>query len=115
LISPEKFLEGQVLLIDKPLHWSSFQAVNKVKWSLKKHLDLKKLKVGHAGTLDPLATGLRLPATWMQKVHLQESRLYIQGQNLFTITNYLGMDPENQSTTSLQPLRIVTAGIQLTF
>jgi tRNA pseudouridine55 synthase len=63
LITPEQFQEGQVLLIDKPLHWSSFQAVNKVKWSLKKHLDLKKIKVGHAGTLDPLATGLLIICT----------------------------------------------------
>lgn len=63
MITPEQFQEGQVLLIDKPLHWSSFQAVNKVKWSLKKHLDLKKIKVGHAGTLDPLATGLLIICT----------------------------------------------------
>jgi tRNA pseudouridine55 synthase len=63
LISAEDFQEGQVLLIDKPLHWSSFQAVNKIKWSLKKHLGLKKIKVGHAGTLDPLATGLLIVCT----------------------------------------------------
>jgi tRNA pseudouridine55 synthase len=63
LATPEDFQEGKVLLIDKPLHWSSFQAVNKVKWSLKKHLGLKKLKVGHAGTLDPLATGLLIVCT----------------------------------------------------
>ena len=50
-------------MIDKPLHWSSFQAVNKIKWSLKKHLGLKKIKVGHAGTLDPLATGLLIICT----------------------------------------------------
>lgn len=63
MATPEDFQEGKVLLIDKPLHWSSFQAVNKVKWSLKKHLGLKKLKVGHAGTLDPLATGLLIICT----------------------------------------------------
>lgn len=62
-ITAEQFQEGQVLLIDKPLHWSSFQAVNKIKWSLKKHLGLKKIKVGHAGTLDPLATGLLIVCT----------------------------------------------------
>lgn len=60
---PEDFTEGKVLLIDKPLTWSSFQAVNKIKWALKKHLGLKKLKVGHAGTLDPLATGLLIICT----------------------------------------------------
>ena len=54
----EEYLEGQVLLIDKPLKWSSFQVVNKVRWLLRKEFNLKKLKVGHAGTLDPLATGL---------------------------------------------------------
>lgn len=59
----EDFTDGKVLLIDKPLTWSSFQAVNKVKWALKKHLGLKKLKVGHAGTLDPLATGLLIICT----------------------------------------------------
>lgn len=63
MILPEQYQEGQVLLIDKPLHWSSFQAVNKIKWSLKKHLGLKKIKVGHAGTLDPLATGLLIVCT----------------------------------------------------
>jgi tRNA pseudouridine55 synthase len=61
--TPEEFAEGQIVLIDKPLTWSSFQAVNKVKWSLKKHLGLKKIKVGHAGTLDPLATGLLIICT----------------------------------------------------
>lgn len=54
----EEYLEGQVLLIDKPLKWTSFQVVNKVRWLLRKEFNLKKLKVGHAGTLDPLATGL---------------------------------------------------------
>ncbi len=49
---------GQVLLFDKPLHWTSFQLVNKVRWIIKKKFGIKKIKVGHAGTLDPLATGL---------------------------------------------------------
>ncbi len=59
----EDFLEGQLLLIDKPLGWSSFQAVNKLKWSIRKKFELKKIKIGHAGTLDPLATGLLLICT----------------------------------------------------
>lgn len=54
----QEFLEGKVLLIDKPLNWTSFQAVNKIRWHIKKRFNLKKIKVGHAGTLDPLATGL---------------------------------------------------------
>ena len=59
----EDFQNGQILLIDKSLHWTSFQAVNKMKWILKSKLGLKKIKIGHAGTLDPLATGLLLVCT----------------------------------------------------
>lgn len=59
----EDFLNGQLLLIDKPLGWSSFQAVNKLKWVIRKKFGLKKIKIGHAGTLDPLATGLLLICT----------------------------------------------------
>lgn len=60
----EDFIEGQILLIDKPLTWSSFQAVNKLKYVLKRKFDLpKKFKIGHAGTLDPLATGLLIVCT----------------------------------------------------
>ena len=57
-MTKESFLEGKVLLIDKPLHWTSFQAVNKIRWHIKQCFKIKKIKVGHAGTLDPLATGL---------------------------------------------------------
>jgi len=59
----EDFLNGQLLLIDKPLGWSSFQAVNKLKWAIRKKFALRKIKIGHAGTLDPLATGLLLICT----------------------------------------------------
>jgi tRNA pseudouridine55 synthase len=55
---PKVFPSGAVLLIDKPLGWSSFDVVNKLRFHLRKRLGVKKLKVGHAGTLDPLATGL---------------------------------------------------------
>lgn len=58
IFTKEAFLAGQVILIDKPLEWSSFQVVNKVRWLIKKNIGVKKIKVGHAGTLDPLATGL---------------------------------------------------------
>ena len=54
------FLEGALLLIDKPKEWSSFSVVNKIRWTLRYHYDVKKIKVGHAGTLDPMATGLLL-------------------------------------------------------
>lgn len=63
-MSAEEFLAGKVILIDKPLKWSSFQAVNKLKYILKRKYDLpKKFKIGHAGTLDPLATGLLIICT----------------------------------------------------
>ena len=60
---PESYLEGAVLHIDKALTWTSFDVVNKVRKSLRTHLDIKKIKVGHAGTLDPLATGLVIICT----------------------------------------------------
>jgi len=61
--STESIVEGQFFLIDKPLGWTSFQVVNKIRWHLKNQTKLKKLKVGHAGTLDPLATGLLIICT----------------------------------------------------
>ena len=60
----ENYQEGQILLVDKPLTWSSFQAVNKLKYHLINKVGLpKKFKIGHAGTLDPLATGLLIVCT----------------------------------------------------
>ena len=57
------FKEGATLCFDKPLEWTSFQLVNKVRWLIKRKYKLKKIKVGHAGTLDPLATGLVIICT----------------------------------------------------
>lgn len=57
------FLEGEILVVDKPLGWTSFDVVNKVRWHLSKALHVKKIKVGHAGTLDPLATGVVILTT----------------------------------------------------
>ena len=57
------FQEGQILYFDKPLRWTSFNLVAKVRWLLCQHLGVKKLKVGHAGTLDPLATGVLIVCT----------------------------------------------------
>lgn len=59
----EKFLNGQIILIDKPLKWTSFDVVKKIHFQLRKELGLSKIKVGHAGTLDPLATGLLIICT----------------------------------------------------
>ena len=59
----QDYLDGQLLLIDKPLEWTSFQVVNKLRWHIRQAFNLKKIKVGHAGTLDPLATGLLIICT----------------------------------------------------
>jgi len=86
-MTAEDFQNGQVLLIDKPLQWTSFQAVNKMKWVLKSKLNLKKIKIGHAGTLDPLATGLLLVCTGKFTKRITE----LQGQaKEYTGTFYIG-------------------------
>ncbi|MDO5615247.1 MAG: tRNA pseudouridine(55) synthase TruB [Cruoricaptor ignavus] len=59
----EDLQNGQILLVDKPLDWTSFQAVNKLKFKIKREFKLKKIKIGHAGTLDPRATGLLIVCT----------------------------------------------------
>ena len=63
MISLEEIQEGKVFLIDKPLDWTSFDVVNKIRWNIRKAYHLKKIKVGHAGTLDPKATGLLIICT----------------------------------------------------
>jgi len=67
----EDYKNGQVLLIDKPLNWTSFQVVNKIRWHIRQKHNIKKIKVGHAGTLDPLATGLLIICTgkFTKKIH----------------------------------------------
>lgn len=59
----KQFTDGKVLLFDKPLCWTSFNVVSKVKSLLRHRLGIKKIKVGHAGTLDPMATGLLIVCT----------------------------------------------------
>ena len=69
----QDFLEGQIILLDKPLDWTSFQAVNKLKYKLKNEFNLpKKFKIGHAGTLDPRATGLLIVCTGKFTKKIQE-------------------------------------------
>ena len=84
----EDFQNGQILLIDKPLNWSSFQAVNKLKHALINKVGLpKKFKIGHAGTLDPLATGLLLVCTGKFTKRISE----LQGQaKEYTGTFHIG-------------------------
>lgn len=76
IFTPEEFKEGQILLFDKPLGWTSFQLVNKVRWLIRKSCDIKKIKVGHAGTLDPLASGLLIICTGKFTKRIEE----LQGQ-----------------------------------
>lgn len=73
----EDFKRGQILLIDKPLEWTSFQAVNKIRWHIRKHFNIKKIKVGHAGTLDPLASGLLIICTGKQtkSIHIYQGQI----------------------------------------
>jgi len=68
------FEEGEILLLDKPLYWTSFDLVNKVKMAIRHHCGFKKLKVGHAGTLDPLATGLMIVCTGRATKRVDEFR-----------------------------------------
>lgn len=68
----EEFVLGKILLFDKPLYWTSFDLVNKIKGVLKNRLGLKKLKVGHAGTLDPLATGLMIICTGKETRNIEK-------------------------------------------
>jgi len=85
-LTKDDFLNGQLLLIDKPIGWSSFQAVNKLKWAIRKKFSLKKIKIGHAGTLDPLATGLLLICT---------------GKFTKKITEFQGQEKEYTGTITL--------------
>jgi tRNA pseudouridine55 synthase len=87
-MTDEDYLNGQILLIDKPLNWTSFQAVNKLKYALINKLGLpKKFKIGHAGTLDPLATGLLLVCTGKFTKRITE----LQGQaKEYTGTFFIG-------------------------
>ncbi len=62
-MTAEDFQDGKIVLIDKPLNWTSFDVVNKIRFHIRKKFNLKKIKVGHAGTLDPLATGLLILCT----------------------------------------------------
>ncbi len=87
-MTTEEYLSGQIILIDKPLHWTSFQAVNKMKYALINKVGLpKKFKIGHAGTLDPLASGLLLVCTGKFTKRISE----LQGQaKEYTGTFFIG-------------------------
>ena len=85
-INEESFKNGQVLLVDKPLEWTSFQVVNKLRWQIKQRFKLKKIKVGHAGTLDPLATGLLILCTGNETKNIDSYQAQIKEYTgIFTI------------------------------
>lgn len=81
------FLQGEILLIDKPLTWTSFDVVNKVRKLIKYHYKIDKIKVGHAGTLDPMATGLLIICTGKATKNIQ---YYQQEEKEYTGTFILG-------------------------
>ena len=68
------FEDGQILTLAKPMYWTSYDLVNKVKLAIRHSCGLKKLKVGHAGTLDPLATGLMIICTGRATKRIDEFR-----------------------------------------
>lgn len=70
------FKEGEVLYFDKPLRWTSFAVVNKIRYHISRKLGVKKIKVGHAGTLDPLATGVMIICTGKATKRLEEFQYY---------------------------------------
>jgi tRNA pseudouridine55 synthase len=72
--NPSVFELGQVLLFNKPLYWTSFDLVNKVRTMIRSSLGIKKIKVGHAGTLDPLASGLMIICTGRSTKKIDEFR-----------------------------------------
>ncbi len=79
--------KGGVILLNKPYEWTSFQAVNKVKFLLKNYFETKKIKIGHAGTLDPLATGLLILCIGKYTKKIEE---YQAQEKEYTGTFYLG-------------------------
>ena len=83
----EEFLQGAVLLIDKPMGWTSFDALNKIKSVVRHHMGNPKFKIGHAGTLDPLATGLLVVCTGKYTKIIEQLQ---GGTKEYTGTFYIG-------------------------
>jgi len=97
MISLDEFQQGRVLLIDKPLDWTSFDVVKKIRWNICRAFDIKKIKVGHAGTLDPKATGLLIVCTGKFTKKINE----IQAQTkVYTGTMKLGATTPTFDTES---------------
>jgi tRNA pseudouridine55 synthase len=106
------FNAGAVLLFDKPIDWTSFDLVNKVRWMLVRKLNIKKLKVGHAGTLDPKATGLVIVCTGKATKTIDsiqaEEKEYIATLKLGATTPSYDLEKEEDSTF---PVDYITLGL----
>ena len=104
----DDFKNGQLILIDKPLNWTSFQVVNKLRWVIRKKFNIKKIKVGHAGTLDPLATGLLIICTgkFTKKLNLlqAETKEYTGRITLGATTPSFDLETEIDKTFSTEHL-----------
>lgn len=95
-------IEGEVFCIDKPLHWTSFEAVKKIRARLRRHLGVKNLKVGHAGTLDPLATGVLIVCTGRKTKDIDQMQAkvkeYVAGVRLGATTPSFDRETEVDAT-----------------
>ena len=118
---PALFLEGQILLVDKPLGWTSFDVVNKIRYHLRHALGIKKIKVGHAGTLDPLATGVLVVCTGQATKSIEElqsdSKTYEAVIRLGSTIPCLDTELPAEHWTSAEHIQledIITAAVQWT-
>ena len=83
----EQLAEGMTIVVDKPLGWTSFDVVNKIRWNLKRKLGVKNIKVGHAGTLDPLASGVLVICIGK---HTKRIDVLMAGKKTYTGTFLIG-------------------------
>ncbi len=112
------FQEGEVLLIDKPLKWTSFDVVNHLRSYIKRAFDLKKIKVGHAGTLDPLASGLLIICTgkYTKQIDTYQGldKVYVGSMKLGATTPSFDMETDEDKlfdTSELTPEKLEQATI----
>ncbi|HNW99138.1 MAG TPA: tRNA pseudouridine(55) synthase TruB [Bacteroidales bacterium] len=100
------FVEGSIIPIDKPFKWTSFDVVNKIRTLIKYKLGIKKLKIGHAGTLDPLATGLLILCSGKFTKRIEEFQAF---EKEYTGTFFLGATtPSYDLETKVENLRDIS-------
>lgn len=102
------FINGEVLLIDKPYGWTSFDVVNSLRYAIKKSLGVKRIKVGHAGTLDPLATGLLIVCTgkFTKKIESFQGmeKVYIGSMHIGATTPSFDLETEIDKNFSIEDI-----------